>query len=564
MSLGWLFQIVALLFFLTVVAFFLGEYMARVFVGKRTLFSFVLLPAEYFIYRIFGIDPDEEMSWKAFTGNFLLWILIGIVFLFFLQLIQHLLPLNPEHLKSMNWDSALNSAISFVTGTDWQAYNAETSVSYFTAIVGFGTQNFVATATCMAVAVALINGLIRKADAGVGNFWVYLTRSVLYILLPLSVVLAAFLMFQGVPDNFDSYTRAKTLEGREQIIAQGPVASQMSVKLLSASGGDFFTANAAHPYENPTPFTDLIAILAFLVIAAAFPFMFGAMIKDRREGWMIFIAMSILFLLGLLFAIWSESSGSVIFDQLHISQGISMEGKEVRFGNVSSATFATAATATSCGAANSSFTSLMPLTGLVLMFNLSVGEAIFGGSGLGLVNMMFYVILAMFLIALMIGRSPEIYGKKLGSYEIIITSVALFTPGVLQLIFTAFAIIFDPNGANSGTHGLSEIFYTYSSTIKNNGSPFSSLKANTLFYNFTISIAMLAGYLITIIPALAIAGSMVIKNIVPKNIRFPTTNLLFMFILVGVVLIITCLSFLPIFMLGPLLEHLRALNGVIF
>ena len=378
----------------------------------------------------------------------------------------------------------------------------------------------------MAAAVAFINAFIRKNSIGIGNFWVYLTRSLFYILLPLAIILSLVLVSQGCIDNFHPYVHAQTLEGKEQIIAQGPVASQIAIKHLGTSGGGFFTANSAHPYENPTPFTDYLELLSMLIIAAAFPFAFGALVKNRAQGWAIFIAMMLLFVIGLGFAMWSESHGNPLLAKLGI-HNVNMEGKEMRLGTLASVVFSSASTATSTGAMNASLDSLMPLTGLVCIFNMAIGGVIFGGVGSGFIGMLFYGILAMFLIGLMIGRTPEIYGKKLEPYEMVITVIALFLPCIFQLILSAIAAATNIGIAsleNPASHGLSEIIYTYASSISNNGSAFMGLNANVPFYNLTTGFAMLFGRCITIISALAIAGSMVQKKINPPIARFPTTS----------------------------------------
>lgn len=563
----WLPQIVALLSILTITAFFLGEYMAKVFTGERTFLSPILLPIEKLLYKIFGIDQHEEMDWKAFAFNFLLFIFIGIVALFLLQEAQGFLPLNPENFKAVRWDTALNAAISFVTNTDWQSYHSESTMSYLTRTLGMGLQNFLSAAVGMTIAVALINAFARKNTNELGNFWVYLTRSIIYILLPLSIVLAIFLISQGTIDNLSPYTHVQTLEGKEQIIAQGPAASLVAIKHLGTSGGGFFAANAIHPYENPTPLTDYISILSLLLIAAAFPFTFGALIKDRPQGRAIFATMMLLFVIGLCFVVWSEYHGNPLLTKLDISHGVNMEGKEVRFGTLSSVTFANAATATSGGAANASYDSLMPLTGLIALFNMAVGEVIFGGVGSGFIGMMFYIILTMFLIGLMIGRSPEVYGKKLDAYEMVMTVISLFLHSAIPLILGAIAISTTVGIASIGNpafHGLSEVLYTYVSTTCNNGSTFAGLKANTPFYNLTTAIAMLSGYLTTMLSALAISGSIAQKNSSPLATRFPTASILFILVLASVILIIGALSFFPVLVLGPVLEHLYLFAGQVF
>ncbi len=558
----WLFQIAVLLLCLTTSAFFLGEYMARVFMGKKTLLSPLMVPLENFIYGIFRIDFQEDMGWKEFSANFLLFIVLGFLVLFLLQKFQHVLPLNPEKFSSIRWDRAFNGAVSFITNTNWQPYTPEIEISYFTRLVGMGVQNFLSTAAGMAIAVAFINGMLRKNGNGIGNFWVYLTRSILYVLLPLSLLMSIFLMLQGTPNNLNPYVKVKTLEGREQVIAQGPVASQVAIRQLGTSGGGIFAANAAHPYENPTPLTDLVNILALLLIAAAFPFMFGAMIRDRTEGWIIFAAMALLFILLLAISSWSELRGSEIFEKLNIGQGISMEGKELRFGNISTAAFATAATATAGGAANASYVSLMPLTGMMLLLAMTMGEVVFGGIGYGFIGMMFYVVLTMFLIALMIGRSPEIYGKKLGTREMVITVLVLFMPGILQLVLTATAVYIAPPIATAGNQGLIKIFYNYVSVVANNGSSFGTIHSHGVFYNLATSWAMFAGYLLLSLSALAMAGSMVKKNVSPKATHFHTANGLFILLLISVILVISSLSFLPAFALGPMISHLRMIAGI--
>jgi len=548
-------------------AFFLGEYMAKVFAGERTFLSPILVPTEKFLYKIFDIDPNEDMTWGTFAANFLIFILIGVTALFFLQIAQAFLPLNPENFQAIKWDTAINTSISFVTNTDWQAYKSEATLSYLTRILGMGLQNFLSAAVGMTIAIALINAFVRKNTYGVGNFWVYLTRSIGYILLPLSIILALLLISQGTPDNFKSYVHVKTLEGKEQVIAQGPAASQIAIKHLGTNGGGFFAANSAHPYENPNPFTDIINILALLVIAAAFPFTFGALMKDRAQGWTIFIAMMLLFIIGLAFVLWSESHGNPLLTKLHIQNGINMEGKEMRLGTHASVAFANSATATTSGAASSSYTSLMPLTGLVLIFNMAIGEVVFGGVGAGFINMMFYIILSMFLVGLMIGRSPEIYGKKLDSYDMLITIIALFVPNILQLIFSAIAISMDSNSAgliNPGFHGISEVFYNYTSAIGNNGSSFAGSNTDTKFYNLMIAFVMLVGYLAKNISALAIAGSIIQKNSSPLATRFPTASPIFILVLAIVILFIGTLTFLPVLVLGPVLEHLSIISGKVF
>jgi potassium-transporting ATPase potassium-binding subunit len=459
----------------------------------------------------------------------------------------------------MRWDTAINSAISFATNTDWQSYQNETTTSYLTKMLGLSLQNFLSAAIGMAVAVAFIRGFIRKATYELGNCWVILTRSILYVLLPLSIILSLLLVSQGVVQNLHSYTEAHTIEGKTQIIAQGPAASQVAIKHLGTNGGGFFNTNSAHPFENPTPLSDYLEILSILVIAAAFPFTFGAMLGSRRQGLAIFMTMVFLYLLGLGFVLWSESHGNPILEKIGIHQGISMEGKEVRLGHLSSAVFANSTTATSAGATNSAHDSLTPIAGMVLMFNMAVGEVIFGGVGSGFIGMLLYAILTMFLIGLMIGRAPEIYGKKLEPLEMVMAMIALFLPEIIKLIFGAIYVATNI-GVNSignpGPHGLSEIIYAVSSAAGNNGSAFNGLHSNNIFYNLTLGFAMLIGRLVIIVPPLAIAGSLILKKINPPSARFPTATPTFVIILAIMVVLIGFLSFLPILVLGPILEHL--------
>jgi len=567
MSGNWLFQVILFLSTLTILAIIFGEYMAKVFVGERTLLSPVLRPIELFLYNLFGIDPDEEMTWKSFAFSLLLFMLLGGIVLFAIQELQSFLPLNPEKVPAVHWDSALNTAISYITNTNWQSFNSETAMSYLTQMVGLTLQNFLSAAIGLAVAIALINAFVRKDSNLIGNFWVYITRSIVYILLPLALVLSLVLVSQGTVQNFNPYTRAVTVEGKAQVIAQGPAASQIAIKHIGTNGGGFFAANSAHPYENPTPLTDYLEILAMLLIPAALPFTFGAMLNNRKQGWAIFTAMMLLFVLGLSAAIWSEMHGNPLLAKLGVNQGINMEGKEVRLGPLASVVFTSATTATATGANSAGFDSLMPLTGLVAIFNMAIGEVIFGGIGSGLIGMLLYAMLAMFLIGLMVGRSPEIYGKKLDPYEMGMCVLALFLPCVLQLVFGALAIT-NKTGVSSignpGPHGMSEILYAYASTFGNNGSAFKALNVDNMFYNVTTSLAMLLGRCVTLFAALAIAGSIAKKKIIPVTSRFPTASPVFVFVLAGVVFVLGALTFFPVWVLGPILEHLFINLGTTF
>ena len=553
---------------LTSLAFPMGEYMAKVFCGDRTFLSPVLSPVERFLYKLFAVDPNEEMSWKTYALSLVLFNVIGIVVLFLLQLIQGFLPFNPQQFGAVRWDTALNTAISFGTNTNWQAYSGEKTMSYLTQMLGLTVQNFTSAAIGIAASIAVIRGFIRKSAAAVGNFWVDLTRTVLYILLPLVIIVSLVLVSQGVVQTLSPSIEATTLEGGKQVIAVGPVASQAAIKQIGTNGGGFFNANSAHPFENPTPLTDFLEVLSLLLIAAALPFTLGAMLKNRRQGVVIFAAMMILYLAGLGIFAWTEMQGSPLLEKAGVASGMNMEGKEARFGVVNSVIFAQSTTVTSCGAVNSMHDSLLPLSGLVLMFNMAIGEVIFGGVGTGLIGMLSYAILTMFLAGLMIGRTPELMGKKLELFEMVMAVVIIVTPAILQLILSSVAISSQAGISslgNTGPHGLSEIIYAFASTSGNNGSAFAGLNANTIFYNLTTSVAMLIGRFSTLIPALAIAGTLAEKKIVPvSTATFPTTSILFIFMLVCVVIVVGALTFFPVFTLGPLLEHLLMAVGKSF
>lgn len=555
-------------FILTILAYPMGIYMAKVFSGGRSFISPVVAPVERFLYRIFSVDPNEEMSWKTYTLSLLLLNVIGIAVLFLLQLIQGWLPFNPQKLGAVRWDTALNTAISFSTNTNWQAYSGEQTMSYLTQMLGLTVQNFISAAIGIVAVIAVIRGFARKSMAAIGNFWVDLTRCVLYVLLPLVVILSFILVSQGVVQTLSPSIEARTLEGSKQVIAVGPVASQVAIKQIGTNGGGFFNANSAHPFENPTPLTDFLEVLGLLLIAAALPFTLGAMLKNRRQGVAIFAAMMILYLTGLGIFTWTEMRGSPLLEKAGVLSGMNMEGKEARFGVGNSVLFAQSTTVTSCGAVNSMHDSLLPLSGMVLLFNMAIGEVIFGGVGTGLIGMLSYAILTMFLAGLMIGRTPEFMGKKLELLEMVMAVVIIITPAILQLILSSVAVSTQAGIAslgNTGPHGLSEIIYAFASASGNNGSAFAGLNANTVFYNLTTSLAMLIGRFSTIIPALAIAGTLAGKKIVPASVAtFPTASLLFTFMLVAVIIVVGALTFFPVFTLGPLLEHLLLAIGKTF
>ena len=545
----------------------LGRYMARVFMGEKTFMTPLVRPVEKFVYRLCDVDETEEMTWKGYAKALIIFNILAILFVFIIQIVQGFLPLNPEGFPGVRWDTALNTAISFVTNTNWQTYAGERTMSYLTQMIGLAVQNFLSAAVGMAAALVLIRGFTRKNTDKLGNFWVDITRMVLYVLLPLSVIFAILLISQGVIQTFDPYVTAHTIEGTNQTIPMGPVASQEAIKLLGSNGGGFFNVNSAHPFENPNGFTNLLETLAILIIPMALVFTFGYLIKNIKQGLAIFAVMMILLVTGLGVAAWSESHPNPVIEKMGVA-GENMEGKEVRLGTANSVLWGTLTTIVSNGGVNSMFDSAMPLTGMIYMFNMGTGEVIFGGVGVGLVGMLFYIILTMFIAGLMIGRTPEFLGKKLGPREMILTIIPLIITPATILVLSALAIS-SPEGLaglnNPSTHGLSEILYAFCSTVGNNGSAFAGLSANTVFYNLTGGLAMLVGRFATIIPAIAIAGALAEKGKVPlSSSSFPTTGPLFVILVVAVVVIIGALTFFPVFALGPGLEHLFLQAGKIF
>jgi K+-transporting ATPase ATPase A chain len=524
----------------------------------------IMEPVERFIYRLIGTDETKEMNWKQYAYALIVLNIIGIVFLFVLQLIQGYLPLNPEGFSGVSWDSALNTAISFVTNTNWQGYAGETTMSYLTQMTGLAVQNFLSAAIGIAALLVLIRGFTRKNTDKIGNFWIDITRASLYVLLPIAVILAILLASQGVVQTFSPYVTAHTLEGVNQTIAVGPVASQEAIKMIGSNGGGFFNANSAHPFENPNAITDILEIMAILLIPISLVFTFGYLIKNFKQGLAIFAAMTILFTIGMGIAIYTESQPNPILEKMGVT-GSNLEGKEVRFGVTQSVLWGVATTDVSNGGVNSMHDSVMPLTGLVYMFNMCTGEVIYGGLGVGLIGMLFYVILSMFVAGLMIGRTPEFLGKKLGPPEMGLSVIPIVLPHVAILTLSAIAIsttVGLSSLANPSSHGLSEILYAYLSTIGNNGSAFAGLSANTLFYNLTGGLAMLIGRFATIIPAIALAGLLAQKGKVQMtSASFPTTGPLFVLIVVAVVILLGALTFFPVFTLGPILDHLFLYGG---
>jgi K+-transporting ATPase ATPase A chain len=568
-------QIALYFIVLVLLAIPLGGYMAKVYEGQKTFLDSVLRPVEKLIYRILAVKAEDEMSWKRYTLSLLLFSFVSMVFLYVLQRVQGYLPLNPQHFGSVTPDLAFNTAVSFTTNTNWQSYAGESTMSYLTQMMGLTFQNFVSAAVGATVVVALIRGLIRRMSKTIGNFWADLVRTVLWILLPLSLVLALLFVSQGVIQNLSSYTTAKTLEGAKQIIAQGPVASQEAIKMLGVNGGGFFNTNSAHPFENPTPISNFLQMLAIFLIPAAFTVTFGKMVKDSRQGWALLAVMSILFLLGTGIMIYAEQTGNPIINNLGIDThasmlqpGGNMEGKEVRFGITNSAMFATMTTDASCGAVNGMHDSFTPLGGLIALLNMKLGEIIFGGVGTGLYSILIFAILAVFIAGLMVGRTPEYLGKKIEGREMKMAMLSILILPVSVLGFTALASVI-PEGLkgilNPGAHGFSEILYAYTSATANNGSAFAGLGANTVFYNTTLGLAMLMGRFLPIVPIMAIAGSLAAKKPVPiTEGTFPTHGTVFVVLLIGVILILGALTYFPALALGPILEHLQMLGGKVF
>ena len=567
---SWL-QLVLYMAVLTACVVPLGGFMARVFQGERTFLSPVLGWLERLTYAACGVDPDKDMDWKAYAAAVLAFSAVCFVVLYVLLVLQSVLPLNPQHLPGLSPDLAFNTAASFVTNTNWQSYGGETTLSYFSQMAGLTVQNFVTPAVGLAVMVALIRGLVRRESKGVGNFWTDMVRAVLYILLPLSLVFAVILGAQGVVQTFGPYITAHGLQG-DQTIALGPVASQEAIKMLGTNGGGFFNVNSAHPFENPTPLTNFLELLAILLIPAASCYTFGVMAGDKRQGWAIFAAMTVIFVPLMLFCVFAEQSGNPHLAALHIDQiashlqsGGNMEGKETRFGIVNSALWASATTAASNGSVNAMHDSFTPLGGLVPLLLIKFGEVIYGGVGSGLYGMLILVVIAVFISGLMVGRTPEYLGKKIQAFEIKMASIGMLVPGILVLIGTAIAVMTKDGQAgifNPGAQGFSEVLYAVTSASNNNGSAFAGLGANSPFYNTLLGVCMLFGRFFIIVPVLAMAGSLAAKKPVPESAgTLPTHTALFVAVLVGVVILIGVLNYAPTLALGPVVEHFNMIKG---
>ena len=550
----------------------LGAYMARVFQGERTFLHPVLRPLENLIYRICGIEEAAEQSWKRYAGGVLVFSAVSLLLTYLLMRVQQWLPWNPQGLGNVAADLGWNTAASFTTNTNWQAYTPETTMSYLSQMAALATHNFFSAAAGMAVAIAVVRGFARHSSKTLGNFWVDFTRSIVYVLLPISIVAALLLCSQGVIQNLHPYTKAATLEGAVQTLPQGPAASQEAIKMLGTNGGGFTNANSAHPFENPTPFANFIEILLIFVIPGGLTYTFGKMVRDTRQGWALLAAMTVLFLFGVFVVYPAEQAGNPVLAKLGLETqatatqpGGNMEGKEVRFGIANSALFTVITTDASCGAVNNMHDSLTPLGGLVPMVNIELGEVVFGGVGSGLYGILLFAILAVFIAGLMVGRTPEYLGKKIEQKEVKMVMLSVLVMAFSILGFAAAGINLSTVGnslTNHGPHGLSEVLYAYTSAVGNNGSAFAGLNANTMYLNVTLGLAMLFGRFLMLIPLLAAAGSLAAKKQVPVSAgTFPTHGPLFVALLVGVVLIVGALTFFPALSLGPVVEHFLMQQG---
>ncbi|MFG1185211.1 potassium-transporting ATPase subunit KdpA [Xanthobacter aminoxidans] len=545
----------------------LGGYMTRVFAGERTFLSPVLRPVEGALYGLAGVDPKREQTWLGYTLAMLVFHVGGFLILYAILRLQDLLPLNPQEMAAVPPDLSLNTAISFLTNTNWQNYGGESTLSYLAQMLGLTHQNFLSAATGIALAVALIRGFSRASAQTVGNFWVDVTRCTLYVLLPLCIPYTLFLVWQGIPQTFGPYVDATTLEGAKQTIAVGPVASQVAIKMLGTNGGGFFNANAAHPFENPTALSNFVQMISIFALGAGLTNVFGRMVGDERKGWAILAAMGVIFVAGVAVTYWAEASGTPGLNALGLTGG-NMEGKEVRFGIVASALFAVITTAASCGAVNAMHDSFTALGGMVPLINMELGEIIVGGVGAGMYGMLLFVVVAMFVAGLMVGRTPEYAGKKIEAKEVKMAMLAILVLPLMMLGWTAVATVLPGTVAaisNPGPHGFSEILYAFTSATANNGSAFAGLSANTPFYNVTLAVSMFIGRFMMIVPAMALAGSLAAKKTVPASAgTFPTHGGLFVGLLVGVILIVGGLTFFPALALGPIVEHLAAVAGQTF
>lgn len=557
------FQLILFIVALVTLAPVLGVFLAKVLKGESTFLTPFVGWLERLIYKICGINPNAEMNWKEYAKSLLVFNFLGFVFLFLLQIFQRVLPLNPQSLDNLSWHLAINTALSFVTNTNWQSYGGESTMSYLTQMLGLTVQNFVSAATGIAVFLVLVRGLIQKQNQKLGNFWVDLTRSTVYVLIPFSIILAIVLSHEGVVQNFDSYKKAITLEGQEQIIPGGPAASQVAIKQLGTNGGGFFSVNSAHPFENPTPFSNFLQMLSILLIPAALVFTYGKMVGSMRQGITLFIVMFSVWAMGLGISLYAEYQTNPVMGHSAL-----MEGKDTRLGVTNSLIWSTATTVASNGSVNSMHSSLSPLSGGVALFNMMLGEIIFGGVGAGMYGMLLFVLLTVFLSGLMVGRSPEYLGKKIEAFEMKWAILGILGPCAVILIGAAISSVLPlalSSLSNKGPHGFSEILYAWTSAAANNGSAFAGLNANTPYYNVMLGFAMLIGRFVVILPVLAIAGNLSSKKITPQSQgTFATDTPIFAILLVGVIIIVGALTFLPALSLGPVVEHFLMLNGKSF
>src|SRR3984957_15853918 len=545
----------------------LGGYMTKVFKGERTFLSPVLHPVEVVIYKIAGVDERREQGWLTYTIAMLLFHVGGFLILYALMRLQPGLPFNPAEQSAVAEDLSFNTAISFITNTNWQNYGGESTMSYLVQMLGLTHQNYLSAATGIVLALALIRGFSRHSARTVGNFWVDVTRCTLYLLLPICIPYALFLVWQGIPQTLGAYVDATTLEGAKQTIALGPVASQIAIKMLGTNGGGFFNANASHPFENPTALSNYVQIISIFAIGAALTNVFGRMVGNQRQGWAVFAVMGILFLVGVFFCYWAEAHGNDALNALGLTGG-NMEGKEVRFGIVASALFAVITTAASCGAVNAMHDSFTALGGMIPLINIELGEVIIGGVGAGMYGMLLFIIIAIFVAGLMVGRTPEYVGKKIEAKEVKMAMLAILILPLMYLGWTAVAMMVPSAVAsmnNPGPHGFTEVLYAYTSQTENNGSAFAGLSANTLFFNLSGAVAMFVGRFWMIIPKMAIAGSLAAKKSIPVSSgTFPTTGGLFVGLVVGVILIVGGLTFFPALALGPVVEQLAMTAHTLF
>jgi K+-transporting ATPase ATPase A chain len=563
---GWI-QIILYCAILVALVKPLGWYMTRVFNGERTFLSPILRPVEAGIYWIGGVDERREQHWLTYTVAMLLFHVGGFLIIYALMRLQALLPFNPAEQSAVAEDLSFNTAISFITNTNWQNYGGESTLSYLVQMLGLTHQNFLSAATGIALAVALIRGFSRSSMRTIGNFWVDATRCTLYVLLPICVVYTLFLVWQGMPQTLGAYVDATTLEGAKQTIAVGPVASQIAIKMLGTNGGGFFNANAAHPFENPTALSNFVQMLSIFVIGAALTNMFGRMVGNQKQGWAVLAVMGVLFLAGVVVTYWAEANGTTALNALGLTGG-NMEGKEVRFGIIASSLFAVITTDASCGAVNAMHDSFTALGGMIPLINIQLGEIIVGGVGSGLYGMLIFVIISIFVAGLMVGRTPEYVGKKIEAREVKMAMLAILVLPLMYLGWTAVGVVLPSavaSMANAGPHGFTEVLYAYTSATGNNGSAFAGLSGNTFFYNLTLASAMFVGRFFMMIPAMALAGSLAGKKSIPPSAgTLPTTGGLFVGLVVGVILIIGGLTFFPALALGPIVEHLAMTANTLF